>query len=797
MDETNQHLKDRAENAAYDDTFKGLFHENDGQSGSAIKRYIHRLLEEREEDPSDKNLGDWIHDRLKTPDWHHAAAADLIDSGVDSLVGESDKDRGYSFPPDISEREKIRQMADVIHKRINGNRPHYIPKPVIEESMRRLASTMNSEVAKEFPHYGVVDQVLGNGKEDNPFQMNELKKHIPNSGWLHSDFHPFSIGTMRPELQLQGKRYTSDEAANKLKMPHDTAVNYLEDLAKQGFVRRHSPVGGSNFRYSYDVPDVDEIAHQLHTNGKFVQPTFDQKTQQRYATDNFINSIDREQLANKHPALAMASRKIHHGEKLSPHEELWLKSGVEKLHEENPHVPIDNILRSIKDWAEWNPRVKIPGEKKESPPELKSETPQESKPQEKPGLWGKIKGLFTGKKMERDGEVIRLAAVPDHEIHEDFKPTGIAPRIGHLLQRIAADKATSSNNSDLAEGIVKTGDIGLLPILADSLDETNHPLKEFVNWRHLPRGIAIDKALNHAISSVRLRYHNPDTGRHEIQPQSAGWTLADWRSGSTNQRLSRRRALSQIRQVVPDATPHDMWHSLLRLYERQDLIRRHNHRQELEQNGNPHGHSLPDVFRQPRPDEKAVTDGILGQLGVVPGSDPLAYPDTRKTRLSRDDSPIRLGLLDSPRSTTLTPEEVGSRVGSIELADHLNQLKENPELGSQTGYHLANAGLKNLGKAMDQPMSPMFESTPGEISHYTHPSGINAHIQMHDIDGTPHASITAFHGGKTLGHHVTDDMELAHGIAQEMTPMEKPMVGRLRRVRLAATLKEMLRPQAN
>lgn len=230
--------------------------------------------------------------------------------------------------------------------------------------------------------------------------------------------------------------------------------------------------------------------------------------------------------------------------------------------------------------------------------------------------------------MDR-GQPIRFGPVADHEVHPDLQPTGIAPRLGHLLSQIAAEgrgDAADSPESALAEGILRHGDFSLLPILADRLDGIDgnpvHPLANAVDWRHAPRGVAIDRALLHAISSRRRQGYSAGLIR-EMQPIDPGWILADWREKARG-KLSRKKALAEVRSSVPDANLHDLHHSIMRLLDRREI-------------GNKvRDPKKPDPFG--RIYAQDIHNAILQQLGSPPHPPSVnvtMYPDTRAVKMSR------------------------------------------------------------------------------------------------------------------------------------------------------------------
>ena len=210
---------------------------------------------------------------------------------------------------------------------------------------------------------------------------------------------------------------------------------------------------------------------------------------------------------------------------------------------------------------------------------------------------------------------VKYAAVPDHDVADDYKPTGIAPRIGNALNRLAAEDGT---HAALAEGILRVGDHSLLPILADRLDEIDHPLKDAFDWRHAPRAMAIDRALAAEIARHRI------IGYRGVEPLHATRVVADWRGLTGRPKLSKKKALDAVRKAVPDATKDDLFHSVIRL------------------DDNQYAATSPKLV-QTVPDEHAVAsmNAYLQQLGAA-GQDPHKYPDTRppNKRYAADEVPV-------------------------------------------------------------------------------------------------------------------------------------------------------------
>jgi uncharacterized protein (TIGR02996 family) len=208
---------------------------------------------------------------------------------------------------------------------------------------------------------------------------------------------------------------------------------------------------------------------------------------------------------------------------------------------------------------------------------------------------------------------VRYAAVPEHDIHSDYSPAGVAPRIGHLLNRIAGE---NSDAGLLAEGVLRTGDHSLLKILADKLDDDGHELGKAIDWRHAERAIKIDRALAGEIGRHQIVHRT--NGVVETEPQSAGWTLSDWRTGRRGL-LSRKRALDSVRKSVPDANRADVAHSVLRLLDNQFV-------RQLSQPGENYS---PDYVNSHMPPAHRLAAHIEWAKELGGEGNPHSYADTR------------------------------------------------------------------------------------------------------------------------------------------------------------------------
>lgn len=153
-------------------------------------------------------------------------------------------------------------------------------------------------------------------------------------------------------------------------------------------------------------------------------------------------------------------------------------------------------------------------------------------------------------------------------------PTIRGYAVEHALRKLADDARNPSNVAGLARQALATGP-HVLPILADALEETEHPMKDAYNWRAIPRGIAIDQAALAADRELGSPYPNL-----EYQPGnniSLAWMVDDGNQGIGEAARVRghnalRRIRGRIADSVPDATPEEVSESIRRLaLTRQDL----------------------------------------------------------------------------------------------------------------------------------------------------------------------------------------------------------------------------------
>lgn len=188
---------------------------------------------------------------------------------------------------------------------------------------------------------------------------------------------------------------------------------------------------------------------------------------------------------------------------------------------------------------------------------------------------------MTDYQLDKNNEVYKYKAVPHEQRHPDYQSSGVAPLIGHQLSKIAEE---DSDRGALAEGILRTGEHSLLPILNDRLAGENgeeahpsyaeydadHNLKSGpIDWHHAPRAIAIDKAFNKVLGPQL--HPGPFGSPVELAPVSPRQVFHYWNSGH-HVYPTRRTTLKEIRKVVPDAKDTDLYHSLNRLIHNEDGV---------------------------------------------------------------------------------------------------------------------------------------------------------------------------------------------------------------------------------
>lgn len=146
----------------------------------------------------------------------------------------------------------------------------------------------------------------------------------------------------------------------------------------------------------------------------------------------------------------------------------------------------------------------------------------------------------------------KFARTEDHESHPDFRQNGIAPSVGEALASLASEHhPNDSQLSALAEGILRTGDHRILPLLGDALKAESHPMAGSFDWHHLPRGIAIDKEVKHYLTRYPL-VQSPLT-------LASGW------ANKQSTGVSRLKMLKTLRQSIKNLNLSDLVHSLIRL----------------------------------------------------------------------------------------------------------------------------------------------------------------------------------------------------------------------------------------
>lgn len=173
-------------------------------------------------------------------------------------------------------------------------------------------------------------------------------------------------------------------------------------------------------------------------------------------------------------------------------------------------------------------------------------------------------------KYDRAAAGVHYARISAEESHPDYQPAGIAPRLGRALRALAAegDGAIQPDHARLAESILRSGEHDHLPVLADALDEANHPAAGWYNWREAPRGIAVDKAvlplIQQAARTAGRRLSLSGDGRR-VHETASPEDLHFMGISFINGRLRRRQfeaVLGKMRQRFPDLAEAELRNSL-------------------------------------------------------------------------------------------------------------------------------------------------------------------------------------------------------------------------------------------
>jgi hypothetical protein len=165
----------------------------------------------------------------------------------------------------------------------------------------------------------------------------------------------------------------------------------------------------------------------------------------------------------------------------------------------------------------------------------------------------------------RGGQVRRYALTPA-DIHPDFHPDGIAPRLGRHLLRLAGEGGTEGA---FANAILTNAgrpheplDHNIIREYASWIDEqrgdANSPA-EAARWREIPKGLAVDRIVQRHLAErqlepsrvatlIPIHRQSPDAHtRAQLRPLQPGILLAS------------------VRAAVPGATRHDIFRSVVRL----------------------------------------------------------------------------------------------------------------------------------------------------------------------------------------------------------------------------------------
>lgn len=122
--------------------------------------------------------------------------------------------------------------------------------------------------------------------------------------------------------------------------------------------------------------------------------------------------------------------------------------------------------------------------------------------------------------------VMKYARLDQSQVHPDWHPTGISPRVGHVLQLIANEEHKYPVSGEMATTALIFGPgIGdeHFERLGQELHNEGHPLAAVFAWGNVPGAVQFDKRVLEAIkpewdrrfenptpAEVDYRNHNPD-----------------------------------------------------------------------------------------------------------------------------------------------------------------------------------------------------------------------------------------------------------------------------------------------
>jgi hypothetical protein len=106
-------------------------------------------------------------------------------------------------------------------------------------------------------------------------------------------------------------------------------------------------------------------------------------------------------------------------------------------------------------------------------------------------------------RMRRRGRPLRYAVDPHFElkeVHPDFRPDGVAPRLGRALTHLTRTLDPEHPAHDLATGLLAFGpDHGRFVHLGHALEADGHPMAGAYNWDRIHQGMELDRKVLGAV----------------------------------------------------------------------------------------------------------------------------------------------------------------------------------------------------------------------------------------------------------------------------------------------------------
>ena len=113
----------------------------------------------------------------------------------------------------------------------------------------------------------------------------------------------------------------------------------------------------------------------------------------------------------------------------------------------------------------------------------------------------------------RQGKPVRYAVEPSFsmkQVHPDFRPDGVAPRVGRALQHLTRTVDTDSPAHELAFGLLQFGpDHQRFTNLGEALHADGHQMAQAYNWGGMHDGIEMDRHVTAALLSDQIPLRTP------------------------------------------------------------------------------------------------------------------------------------------------------------------------------------------------------------------------------------------------------------------------------------------------